>query len=298
MSKKIKFVEDDFENLVELQKIIFSPLVVYLTYDQLNTHFSPHYSYYNYKVKAYDNGVLRVIRYKKSRQKSNTNLTLKNNAISSKILTEKEKKIVEEENRKRHIFEVKTKIKDYILNNHFDLFWTLTFDPKKCVEAVEDEYRYDEMRKWLNKMRTKHNRKSNKQFTYIAIPERHKSGQIHWHMVTGGLEPGLIDSGKSFRNQKIYNCLDWPHGFTNIQKMRSKSKVSSYVTKYITKDLLYSPVRKNKRKYWSSKNLILPDVYGVTDDSLMDFLTDEYDRPIKPNYSTDICDIWTIRTGK
>ncbi|HDJ2019628.1 TPA: hypothetical protein PPU48_002805 [Staphylococcus aureus] len=192
------------------------------------------------------------------------------------------------------MFKVKTKIKDLVLNNHFDMFWTLTFDPKKCVKAIEDEYRFEEMRKWLHKMRARHNRKSDKPFMYIAIPERHKSGLIHWHMVTGNLEPNLIDSGKTYKKQKIYNCLDWEHGFSNVQKMRSKSKISSYVTKYITKDLLNTPARKNKRKYWSSNNLTLPTVYGVSDDFVMDFMRDEYDRKVEPNYSTDVCDIWVF----
>ncbi len=196
------------------------------------------------------------------------------------------------------MFKVKTKIKDLVLNNHFDMFWTLTFDPKKCDEATSDEYRFEEMRKWLDKMRARHRRKSDEKFNYIAIPERHKSGQIHWHMVTGNLEPNLVDSGKKYKDNKIYNCPDWQHGFSNVQMMRSKSKISSYVTKYITKDLLNTPARKNKRKYWSSNNLTLPDVYGVSDDSVMDFMRDEYDKQIKPDYSTDVCDIWILHIAK
>ncbi|WP_206168162.1 rolling circle replication-associated protein, partial [Staphylococcus microti] len=210
---------------------------------------------------------------------------------SSSYLSEDERL----DNQRRYMFKVKTKIKDLVLNNHFDMFWTLTFDPKKCIESVEDEYRFFEMRKWLDKMRKRHSRKSDKPFMYIAIPERHKSGLIHWHMVTGNLEPNLIDSGKTYKKQKIYNCIDWEHGFSNVQMMRSKSKISSYVTKYITKDLLNTPARKNKRKYWSSNNLTLPTVYGVSDDSVMSFMHDEYDRVVEPNYSTDVCDIWVFR---
>ncbi|WP_215389092.1 hypothetical protein [Staphylococcus aureus] len=117
-------------------------------------------------------------------------------------------------------------------------------------------------------------------------------------MVTGNLEPNLVDSGKKYKDNKIYNCPDWQHGFSNVQMMRSKSKISSYVTKYITKDLLNTPARKNKRKYWSSNNLTLPDVYGVSDDSVMDFMRDEYDKQIKPDYSTDVCDIWILHIAK
>mgnify|MGYP001757374915 CR=1 FL=1 len=78
---------------------------------------------------------------------------------------------------------------------------------KKCVESVEDEYRFVEMRKWLNKMRKRHSRKSDKPFMYIAIPERHKSGLVHWHMVTDNLEPNLIDSGKTHKNKRFIIVL-------------------------------------------------------------------------------------------
>ena len=295
MSKKIKFVEGNQKNMAELLNYVFGDLVVYLTYDQLNGRIEDNTNDYKYKVKAYNNGSLKVIKYKENRKKSNISIHQKFNLEKHLKMTEKERKKIEEENRKRHIYEVRTKIKDYILNNHFDTFWTLTFDPKICDEAIEDEYRYEEMRKWLDRMRARHRRNSDEKFNYIAIPERHKSGQIHWHMVTGGLDVELIDSGKTYKKQKIYNCPDWEHGFTNVQRMRSKSKISSYVTKYITKDLLYSPVRKNKRKYWSSKGLSLPDVYGVSDDKVMDFMTDENGNLLKPNFSTDVCDIYVLK---
>lgn len=299
MSKKIKFVEGNQKNMDELLNYVFGELVVYLTYDQLNARIEDTTNDYKYKIKAYNNGSLKVIKYKENRKKipSNPyqNLSLysaKENLLNLSV-EELEKR--EQENRRRYIYQVRTKIKDYILNNNFDTFWTLTFDPKICDEAIEDEYRYEEMRKWLHKMRARHKRRSDENFNYIAIPERHKSGQIHWHMVTGGLDVELIDSGKKYKDNKVFNCPDWEHGFTNVQRMRSKSKISSYVTKYITKDLLYSPVRKNKRKYWSSKGLSLPDVYGVSDDKVMDFMTDENGNPLKPNFSTDVCDIYLLK---
>ena len=202
MSKKIKFVEGNQKNMAELLNYVFGDLVVYLTYDQLNRQITDGTNDYKYKVKAYNNGSLKVIKYKENRKKFNKNLTQKFNLEKHLKMTEKERKKIEEENRKRHIYEVRTKIKDYILNNNFDTFWTLTFDPKICDEAIEDEYRYEEMRKWLDRMRARHRRNSDEKFNYIAIPERHKSGQIHWHMVTGGLDIELIDSGKTYKKQK------------------------------------------------------------------------------------------------
>ena len=72
------------------------------------------------------------------------------------------------------------------------MFWTLTFDNNKVANV--DDYRFDEMNKWLRKMRDTYGK-----FRYIAIPERHKSGAIHWHMVTGDFRPVLINSGKNIK---------------------------------------------------------------------------------------------------
>lgn len=258
--------------------------VVYLTYDRLNAENITHDDYYDIKVKCYNNGVRKLFYYKNKRQKPTSNPYQK---VRRKNSTFDEKKAEEERRKKSYIFEVRNLIKDYILSNDFDMFWTLTFDPKKCNEAVSDEYRYIEMNKWLHRMRAKHN--------YIAIPERHKSGQIHWHMVTGNLKPNLLDSGKKYKDNKIYNCTDWNHGFSNVQKMRSKSKVSNYVTKYITKDLLDSPVRKGKRKYWCSKGLALPEVYATTYNDICSIfpLCDE-NGEYNPDHTNDVCDIWIV----
>ena len=92
----------------------------------------------------------------------------------------------------KNIFESKNKLRDYARNNDFDMFWTLTFDNNKIADV--DDYRFDEMNKWLRKMRDTYGK-----FRYIAIPERHKSGAIHWHMVTGGFRPVLINSGKNIK---------------------------------------------------------------------------------------------------
>ena len=53
--------------------------------------------------------------------------------------------------------------------------------------------------------------------------------------------------GEKFKNTPVFNCVDWEHGFSNVQKVRSKIKVANYISKYITKDLVNSPVRKGKR---------------------------------------------------
>ena len=253
-----------------------SGLPVYLTYGQLNGHSKAHSNSYKYKVKAYNDGVYKVIEYANERSKTVQKPTT--NFSTNSDLTDEEKQIRLQQSRQANLYKTKNKLRDYARNNYFDKFWTLTFDPKICGES--DDYRFDEMEKWLHKMRKKYGR-----FNYLAVPERHKSGQIHWHMMTGYFEPKLIDSGKRYKEKTIFNCPEWEFGFTNVQNVRSKKKISNYVSKYITKDLMDSPARRNKKKYWASRSLELPRTFGIKELVNLN---------IEPDFESDICKIYEI----
>ncbi len=190
--------------------------------------------------------------------------------------------------REEHIYDVQRKLRDYAMNNDFEYFWTLTFDPKKCGRS--NDLRFDDMRQWLKNQREKARRR-NEEFRYIFIPECHRGGGIndgtvHWHGITGGYTPELVDSGHTYQNSKIFNCSSWNYGFSNVQRVRSKAKVANYIKKYITKDLINSPVRAHKKKYWSSKNLKLPDEFFVRD--APDLSSWE------PDYDNEVCSIYDL----
>ena len=176
----------------------------------------------------------------------------------------------------RALWKIKTKIKDYILCNDFDYFWTLTFDSDRYNYTVA----FEKMGKWLEKMRKKYGK-----FNYIMIPELHKDGAIHFHGVTGGLNAVVRDSGVKHKGVKVYNCTDWQHGFTTLTRVRSKEKTATYVTKYVTKEMQNSIVGKGKKKYWCSRGLRLPAV-SYTDLNLGEDLI--------PDYKNDVCSIYRI----
>ncbi len=261
------------------------PLPVYLTYGQHNDEKNNEQFFYKYKLKSYNDGVCKVYEYKNERLKSTLSMSKTNHFSFSKNdldLSEVEKELLLIEDRKKYLWKVKNKLRDYARNNDFDMFWTLTFDNNKIADV--DDYRFDEMNKWLRKMRDTYGK-----FRYIAIPERHKSGAIHWHMVTGGFRPVLINSGKKYKNTPIHNCTDWEHGFSNVQKVRSKIKVANYISKYITKDLVNSPVRKGKKKYWTSQGLSLPSVeYGDKKIKGIDLGEPCYENDVLKIYEVDL----------
>lgn len=237
---------------------------------------------YKAKLKVYQDGTSKLTVYQNDRVKSGvlSSTNSGGSGTSSETL---------EEIRQRHLFEVKRKLNDYARNNDFDHFWTLTFDPKLC--GKDNDYRFSEMATWLKKERDKA-RYQGLEFRYIFVPEFHlgdgeNQGTIHWHGVTGGYCPKLKDSGKMFQGAKVFNAIDWNYGFTNVQRVRSKIKVANYITKYITKDFVNSPVRKGKKKYWSSKNLKLP----------AEFYLDEFEGvDVDADFASEVCSIYNLTT--
>lgn len=234
---------------------------------------------YRAKLKLYQDGTSKLTVYQNERVKSGV-LAVANSDSSGTTESLEDMRI-------RHLYEVRRKLNDYARNNDFDHFWTLTFDPKKC--GKDNDFRFTEMALWLKKEREKARRRG-LEFRYIFVPEYHtgdgeNGGTIHWHGVSGGYCPTLYDSGKMFQGAKVYNAADWEYGFTSVQKVRSKIKVANYITKYITKDFVNSPVRKGKKKYWCSKNLKLPSEC---------YLDDFNGVQVDADFSSEVCDIYNL----
>jgi hypothetical protein len=209
---------------------------------------------YKTKIKEYPNGIKQLTVYRTPILVENSNDSIYSVTDPSKV--EKSADEIEFE-KLRALWKVKTKIKDYILSNDFNYFWTLTFDSDRYNYAEA----FEKMSKWLRKMRDKYGR-----FNYIMIPELHKDGAIHFHGVTGGLGCQINDSGVKHKGVKVYNCPEWKHGFTTLTKIRSREKTASYVTKYVTKEMQNSIVEKGKKKYWCSRGMRLPAVSYSSED--------------------------------
>ena len=232
---------------------------------------------YQTKIKIYPDGsaVLTVYKnykvYRGSAEKENRDFD-DNVSLNSEEKTDEEK----EYEKLKNLWRIKTKIKDYVLSNDFDYFWTLTFKADRHDYALA----FKKMSNWLRRMKRKYGK-----FDYIMIPELHKDGAIHFHGVTGGLNAVICDSGVKHKGVTVYNCTDWNHGFTTLTKIRDKEKTASYVTKYITKEMQNSIVEKGKKKYWLSRGLRKPDVTF----SELNLAPD-----LKPDYENDIIAIYKL----
>lgn len=147
-----------------------------------------------------------------------------------------------------NISRAKSKVKEYALCNDFDFFVTLTIDPVKYDRYDLKKY-YKDLSKFFNNYSSNHKSK----IKYILIPEMHKDGAWHMH----GLIKGILDKHLT-KNQNGY--LDWKQyskkfGYISLDKIKDKEKVSSYITKYITKDLSNTVQELNAHMYYCSKGL-------------------------------------------
>lgn len=133
-------------------------------------------------------------------------------------------------------------------SNVWQWFVTLTLDSEKI-----DRYDYDEIskkvRKWFNNLRRKA-----PDLYFLIVPERHKDGAWHFHGLLGACSGLEFDfSGKHDKSGRpIYNLSNWGYGWSSATEVTSTDCVSSYVTKYITKDMC--DATKGRHRYWVSNN--------------------------------------------
>lgn len=133
--------------------------------------------------------------------------------------------------------------------NIWDWFVTITFN-RKLIDSSDYDKLVAFLSKWLNNIKF---RKS-PDLKYLLVPELHSDG-IHFHFHgffadADGLtfeDSGIVKDGKP-----VYNILDFNYGFTTATEIESSQKASSYISKYITKEI--GIALKGKRRYLASRN--------------------------------------------
>lgn len=170
---------------------------------------------------------------------------------------------------KNHVDEVsikrtKKKVYDYAKSNEWEWFVTFTFSPDKV-----NRYDYDECTKYLSKW-FNNLKRSSPALSYLVVPERHKDGAYHFHGLFSGMnEHQIVWTGKYVikrvrglrskfvrTKEKIYKIGSYKLGWMTATRVREMEKVTSYITKYITKDMLNG--LHGRKRYWCSRNLVLP----------------------------------------
>lgn len=176
------------------------------------------------------------------------------------------------------ISRTKNKIYSLCRGYEWDWFITFTFSPEKV-----DRYDYSavtaKLRNFLN-----YCRKRSDDLMYMVVPEKHKDGAYHFHGLFANVEDVLDLVPASVPD--AWNVANFKWGFTKAEKVKDSFRVSQYITKYITKELLY--VTKGKKRYWTSRNIKEPEkhyfkVFDGDAEFLADLLTDicKFSKPVE-----------------
>ncbi|MCI9405037.1 MAG: hypothetical protein HFJ21_07015 [Clostridia bacterium] len=103
---------------------------------------------------------------------------------------------------------------------------------------------------------------------YVTVPEYHKKGGLHFHILIGGITldelkatPALNKRGKQIhkKGKAIWNIGAWKKGFSTLSIIGNGEATKHYICKYITKqhadDRFF-----NKRRYYVSRNIERPEI--------------------------------------
>jgi hypothetical protein len=148
-------------------------------------------------------------------------------------------------------------VNDLVLCNRFDLFATLTI-AKDRYNPIRSK---NKVHNWLKYLCKKYGK-----FPYILVPEYHKDGAFHFHVLIANFPGELkqsfnIKTGKPLiRNGKeVYEFPEFTSGFTKVQYIGQSAddhaKVGNYIRKYITKEMV---TIFGQKRYWTSKGLNRP----------------------------------------
>lgn len=155
--------------------------------------------------------------------------------------------------------------------NIWEYFVTFTFNRQK-IDSSNYDLLTEKVRNWFSNLKKRYA----PNLKYILVPELHKDGvHYHFHALianTGNID--FIDSGVKHNGNIIYNIGNWKFGFTTASKVIDSARASSYITKYITKDLC--SVTKFKKRYWASRNCDRPNIrtYCLPYEEIGKFLDD------------------------
>ncbi|MGO0154613.1 rolling circle replication-associated protein [Leuconostoc mesenteroides] len=218
---------------------------------------------YTRKTTDFGNGMLEVVTYNRVQTRLTGVSHLGGATDKSEISDE-----AQTARTKKQTYAIKRKIRGYALANPFEWFVTLTIDPQKD-NSFDYEIAKISLLKWCRWMRNKYEK-----FDYLVIPELHKSGAVHFHGLLGDISANFIEAknpktGKSIiRNERqVYNLNDWKHGFSDCEKIISRERTASYITKYITKELMTDKSMFRKNRYFNSTGLKKPEVTLEIDDN-------------------------------
>lgn len=174
------------------------------------------------------------------------------------------KATVNDEKLEVNLSRARSKLYEYAKCNLWEMFLTITLDPRKYDRFNLKKYNSD-----LNVFIKNYNRIHGLSIKRVLIPEEHKKGGWHMHGLIMGLPlnhlreftlaeklPEYIRK-KLESGQKVYEWVAYRNkfGFNDFEYIKNKDACCKYITKYITKELGGSIKQLNAQCYYASKGL-------------------------------------------
>lgn len=145
----------------------------------------------------------------------------------------------------------KNRIYNIARSNTWQWFITLTFD-RNNNDSSDYEIVTRRLKTFFNHLQ----QRKCPDMKYLIVPELHADKEhYHFHGLLSNVDNlRFCFSGKFDKKENpIFNILDWTYGFTTATQVKDTNRASSYITKYVTKDIDLK--LKNKKRYLCSRNI-------------------------------------------
>lgn len=157
--------------------------------------------------------------------------------------------------------------------NPWKFFVTITLAPSNWKNRYTPDGLQDVIKSMVRRWRRKRKNGSAycPDFKYLLIPEMHKDGAIHMHGFVSSMPPAEcipytmadVNSSKNLpkkicdkvrAGEQIFHSPTWEKlfGFNTFEPISDLDKASSYVVKYVSKEIGSTPF---KSRYWCSRKL-------------------------------------------
>ena len=220
--------------------------------------------------RGYDSNITIIKKYSDDYYKLVTFRSLRRDGIELDSDKDKSKKgSVNDVKLLNNIARARTNIFELAMCNHWDFFVTLTLSPEKLYKLGLNRYDLKEFYKYFSKWVNNQSRRGDKKINYLLVPEQHKNGAWHFHGFMSGIFINDMIHFKDSDNIPIYiknkllageSIYYWQSyfekfGFCDFEFIRDQEKCSSYVTKYISKELYKTVNNLGFHTYYCSQGL-------------------------------------------
>lgn len=153
-----------------------------------------------------------------------------------------------------NVCRARTKVNEYALCNPWDYWCTFTISPEHY-----DRYNLHSYFRDLAEFIHNYNRRclDEEKVKYLLVPEQHKDGAWHLHgFIKGIRKKDLYINSKGYLTWKQY---EEKFGFISMSAIKNIDKASSYIYKYMTKDIARAVSELGSHLYYSSHGLKTAD---------------------------------------